>query len=74
MRGKVQELAETTNISVDEFVGGIRKRDCGEPIATKIWRGEYESYADPKDNDVNLSDLRKAAFVLKAGTGLLIPG
>jgi hypothetical protein len=73
MKSRVQELAETINMSFDEFVGEMRKRGCSEPTALKIWWGEYENYEDFKDNDMNLSNLRKAAFVLKTGTGILIP-
>lgn len=51
----------------------MRKRGCSEPTALKIWRGEYEEFVDFKDNDINLSTLRKAAFVLRVGTGILIP-
>jgi phosphoenolpyruvate synthase/pyruvate phosphate dikinase len=55
------------------YVGEMRKRGCSEPTALKIWRGEYEEFENFKDNDMNLSNLRKAAFVLKVGTGTLIP-
>jgi hypothetical protein len=73
MKSRVQELAEKIGMSVDEFVGEMRKRGCSEPTALKIWRGEYEEFENFKDNDMNLSNLRKAAFVLKVGTGILIP-
>jgi hypothetical protein len=73
MKSRIQELAEKINMTCDEFVGEMRKHGCSEPTALKIWRGEYEHYEDFKDNDVNLSNLRKAAFVLKVGTGFLIP-
>jgi hypothetical protein len=73
MKSKVQELAEKINMSVDEFVGEMRKRGCGEQTALKIWRGEYENFEDFTDNDMNLSTLRKAAYVLKVSTGTLIP-
>ena len=73
MKSRVQELAEKINMSCDEFVGEMRKRGCSEPTALKIWRGEYENFDDFKDNDMNLSNLRKAAFVLKVATGALLP-
>jgi hypothetical protein len=73
MKSKVQELAEKINMSCDEFAGEMRKRGCSEPTAFKIWRGEYENFDDFKDNDMNLSNLRKAAFVLKVATGTLFP-
>jgi len=73
MKSRVQEMAEKINMSVDEFVGEMRKRGCSEPTALKIWRGEYEEFEDFKDNDINLSNLRKAASVLRVGTGILIP-
>lgn len=60
-------------MTYDEFIGEMRKRGCSEPTASKIWRGEYEDFEDFKDNDVNLSNLRKAAAVLKVGTGILLP-
>lgn len=73
MKSRVQELAEKINMSYDEFVGEMRKRGCSEPTALKIWRGEYESFNNFKDNDMNLSNLRKAAFVLRVTTGSLLP-
>jgi hypothetical protein len=73
MSSRVQELAEKINMSCDEFVGEMRKRGCSEPTALKIWRGEYEKFDNFKDNDMNLSNLRKAAFVLRVTTGALLP-
>ena len=73
MKSRVQELAEKISMSCDEFVGEMRKRECSEPTALKIWRGEYESFDNFKDNDMNLSNLRKAAFVLRVTTGALLP-
>jgi hypothetical protein len=73
MKSRVQELAEKVSMSYDEFVGEMRKRGCSEPTALKIWRGEYESFDNFKDNDMNLSNLRKAAFVLRVTTGSLLP-
>jgi hypothetical protein len=73
MNSRVQELAARINMSVDEFVGEMRKLGCSEPTALKIWRGEYEDYEDFDDNNVQLSNLRKAAYVLKVGTGTLVP-
>lgn len=72
-KSRVQALAERINMSVDEFVGEMRKLGCSEPTALKIWRGEYEKFDDFNDNNVQLSNLRKAAVVLKAGTRQLIP-
>lgn len=73
MKSRVQEMAERINMSVDEFVGEMRKLGCSEPTALKIWRGEYEDFNSFDDNNVQLSNLRKAAYVLKVGTGFLIP-
>lgn len=73
MKSRVQEMAERMNMSVDEFVGEMRKLGCSEPTALKIWRGEYENFENFEDNNVQLSNLRKAAVVLKVGTGALIP-
>jgi hypothetical protein len=73
MKSRVQELAEKINMSCDDFVGEMRKRGCSEPTALKVWRGEYENFDNFKDNDINLSNLRKAAFVLKVATGTLLP-
>ena len=73
MKSRVQELAEKINMSCDEFVGEMRKRGCSEPTAVKIWRGDHEHFENFKDNDMNLSNLRKAAYVLKVVTGTLLP-
>jgi hypothetical protein len=69
MRSVVQQLAEKLNMSFGEFVGELRKRGCGEPTATKIWRGEYEDFKNFSDNDMALSTLRQAANMLKVGIG-----
>lgn len=73
MKSRVQELAERINMSCDEFVGEMRKLGCSEPTALKIWRGEYEEFEDFTDNNLQLSNLRKAAVVLKVVTGSLLP-
>jgi hypothetical protein len=73
MKSRIQELAEQINMSYDEFVGEMRKRGCSEPTAVKIWRGDHENFENFKDNDMNLSNLRKAAYVLKVVTGSLLP-
>lgn len=72
MKSRVQELAEKIGMSYDDFVGEMRKRGCSEQTVLKIWRGTYEAYDDFKDNDINLSNLRKAAFVLRVTTGNLL--
>jgi hypothetical protein len=72
MKSRVQELAEKINMSVDEFVGEMRKRGCSEPTALKIWRGEYDQFENFNDNDLHLSNLRKAASVLQVHTGSLL--
>ena len=73
MTSRIQELAAKINMSYDEFIGEMRKRGCSEPTALKIWRGEYETFNDFMDNDINLSSLRKAAYVLRVATGELLP-
>ena len=73
MSSRVQDLAAKLGMSYDEFVGEMRKRGCSEPTAAKIWRGDYEDFQDFNDNDMNLSNLRKAAFVLQVHTGMLLP-
>jgi energy-converting hydrogenase A subunit M len=73
MESVIQQLAKKMNISYDEFIGEMRKRGCSEPTAIKIWRGEYENFKEFSDNDLNLSNLRKAADVLKVVTGQLLP-
>jgi len=73
MTSRVQELAEKIGMSYDEFIGEMRKRGCSEPTSIKIWRGDYENFEDFNDNDMYLSNLRKAAYVLKASTGTLLP-
>ena len=72
-KGRLQWYAQRINMSCDEFIGEMRKLGCSEPTALKIWRGEYESFEDFNDNNVQLSNLRKAAVVLKVGTGSLLP-
>ena len=73
MVSRIQQLAKDINMSYDEFIGEMRKRGCSEPTASKIWRGEYEEYQEFNDNDLYLSNLRKAADVLKVTTSRLLP-
>lgn len=73
MKSRIQELAENINMSVDEFVGEMRKLGCSEPTALKIWRGEHEDFENFDDNNIQLSNLRKAAVVLRVVTGTLLP-
>ncbi len=73
MNGRVQQLAENIHMTYDEFIGEMRKRGCSEPTASKIWRGVYEEFDEFSDNDIYLSNLRKAADVLKVTTGMLLP-
>jgi hypothetical protein len=68
----VQKIAAKRNMSIDEFVGEMRKRGCSQPTALKIWNGNYEKFDRFKDNDVCLSNLRKAADVLHVATGMLL--
>jgi hypothetical protein len=72
MPNTVQQIAARLNMSYDEFIGEMRKRGCSEPTAVKIWNGYYENYEAFSDNDINLSNLRKAGDVLKVKTGSLI--
>ena len=67
----VQELAEKINMRFDEFIGEMRKRRCSEPTALKIWNGAYNDFNKFEDNDIYLSNLRKAADVLKVSIGAL---
>ncbi|MBE0683214.1 MAG: hypothetical protein IH589_15000 [Anaerolineales bacterium] len=73
MKSRVQELAEKINMTFDDFIGEMRKKGCSEPTAIKIWNGDYENFEDYGDNNIQLSNLRKAAAVLTVGTGTLIP-
>ncbi|MFZ1042028.1 MAG: hypothetical protein WCA79_02320 [Anaerolineales bacterium] len=73
MISRVQQLAADINMTYDEFIGEMRKRGCTEPTASRIWRGTYEEYNEFEDNDMHLSNLRKAADVLKVTTGRLLP-
>ena len=73
MGSRVQLLAARVALSYDDFIGEMRKRGCSEPTAVKIWKGVYEHYENFTDNDVYLSNLRKAADVLNVKTGMLIP-
>lgn len=72
MESIVQQLAQKINISFDEFIGEMRKRGCSEPTAVKIWNGTYDEFDEFKDNDIFLSNLRKAASVLRVSTGMLL--
>ena len=72
MGSKVQQLAEKLNMTFDEFIGEMRKRGCSEPTAIKIWNGLYDEFDEFKDNDMFLSNLRKAAVVLQVTTGTLL--
>jgi hypothetical protein len=69
----IQQLAARINMSYDEFIGEMRKRGCSEPTAAKIWEGKFENFEDYSDNDIYLSNLRKAANVLQVKTGSLLP-
>ena len=73
MTSRVQQLAQNLNMTSDDFIGEMRKRGCSEPTAIKIWQGAYEEFREFKDNDLYLSNLRKAADVLKVTTGSLLP-
>jgi len=73
MSGQVQQIAESLNMTSDDFIGEMRKRGCSEPTAIKIWLGLYEEFMEFNDNDLFLSNLRKAADVLKVSTGALLP-
>lgn len=72
MTSRIQTLAKRINMSYDEFVGEMRKRGCSEPTAEKLWNGAYEQFDAYSDNDVYLSNLRKAADVLSVKTGKLL--
>lgn len=73
MKNIVQRVALKINMSYDEFVGEMRKRGCSEPTALKIWQGNYEEFEEFDDNNLYLSNLRRAADVLKVSTGSLLP-
>jgi hypothetical protein len=51
----------------------MRKRGCSGPTAAKIWNSVFEEFDESKDNDMFLSNLRKAADVLQVTTGTLLP-
>jgi hypothetical protein len=72
MTSKIQELAQKMNMSYDEFIGEMRKRGCSEATADKLWNGYYEKFESFNDNDIYLSNLRKAADVFKVKTGTLL--
>ncbi len=73
MSGTIRQLAKNINMTYDEFIGEMRKRGCSEPTAAKIWEGKFEEFNEFKDNDIYLSNLRKAADVLRVRTGALLP-
>ena len=72
MTSKIQVLAQGANMSYDEFVGEMRKRGSSEPTAIKIWKGTYEEFEAFDDNDISLSNLRKAADIFKVKISLLL--
>jgi hypothetical protein len=72
MTSRIQLLAKKANMSYDEFIGEMRKRGCSEPTAIKLWNGTYETFDAFNDNDIYLSNLRKAADVFKVKTGTLL--
>ncbi|HEY3310552.1 MAG TPA: hypothetical protein VGK00_02825 [Anaerolineales bacterium] len=72
MSSRIQQLAADQNISFNEFIGEMRKRGCCEATASKIWEGHHERFEAFNDNDIYLSNLRKAADVLKVKTGRLL--
>ena len=72
MASQVQCIAAKAGMSCDEFIGEMRKCGCSEATATKIWNGSYENFEAFSDNDIYLSNLRKAAHVLKVRTGDLL--
>jgi len=72
MTSRIQKLAQRINMSYDEFVGEMRKRGCSEATAEKLWNGAYETFSTFTENDVYLSNLRKASDVLKVKTGTLL--
>ena len=72
MTSQIQQLAGKMNMSYDDFIGEMRKRGCSEPTAIKIWNGAYEKFEAFSDNDIYLSNLRKAADVFKVHTGSLL--
>jgi Ca2+-binding EF-hand superfamily protein len=72
MTSRIQQLAKKANMSYDEFIGEMRKRGCSEPTAEKLWNGTYETFDAFNDNDIYLSNLRKAADVFKVKTGTLL--
>lgn len=73
MASRVQQIAESLKMTSDDFIGEMRKRGCSEPTAIKIWLGLYEEFMEFNDNDLFLSNLRKAADVLRVSTGSLLP-
>jgi len=56
----------------DEFFGEMRKRGCSEPKTAPLWHGNYEDFNEVKENNICLSNLRKATDVLKVKTGMLL--
>ena len=73
MASRIQRLTSKNNMTYDDFIGEMRKRGCSEPTAAKIWAGDYEKFESFSDNDIYLSNLRKATDVLRVKTGSLLP-
>lgn len=72
MTSRIQVIAASLNMSYSDFIGEMRKRGCCEATAAKIWEGHHERFQAFNDNDIYLSNLRKAADVLKVKTGKLL--
>jgi len=68
MESKVQQLAAKNGMYKNKFMGEMRKRGCSEPTALKGWKDICDEFDEFEDNDMNLSNLCKAADVLKVNT------
>ncbi len=71
MNSRIQDLAAKSTCPVMNLLARS-KAGCSEPTAL-IRRSLYEQFETFEDNDMYLSNLRKAADVLKVKTGSLLP-
>ena len=66
MNSRIQDLASQINMSCDEFVGEMRKHAVAvSPPHSRSGEAAMQDFNEFEDNDILLSNLRKAADVLR---------
>lgn len=58
-------------MSINKFLGEMKKLGSGKPTASKNWRGEYEEFESLENHPLHISALRNAVVILKIGSGHL---